>query len=117
MITFNLRHSDMQNNTSYPFYESEVPVSMWKIYVQGFLAMFIVISGFNLVLSALLFFPWNAVNTALQGSLELPFWTCFGGLWALELLLFFLIILAPKPPSDGIEYPFESKEGLFVYRY
>jgi hypothetical protein len=52
-----------------PFYESEVPVSMWKIYGKGFLALFIVISGFNLVLSALLFFPWNALIAALQGSL------------------------------------------------
>ena len=85
MITYNSAHSIKHANVSYPFYESEVPVSMWKIYVQGFLAMFIVISGFNLVLSALLFFPWNAVNAALQGSLELPFWTCFGGLWAFEL--------------------------------
>jgi hypothetical protein len=93
-----------------PFYESEVPVSMWKIYGKGFLALFIVISGFNLVLSALLFFPWNALNAALQGSLELPFWTCFGALWVLELLLFFLIILSPKPPSDGIEHPFEWRE-------
>lgn len=100
-----------------PFYESEEQVSLWKIYGKGFLALFIVISGFNLVLSALLFFPWNALNAALQGSLELPFWTCFGALWVLELLLFFLIILSPKPPSDGIEHPFESKKGLFVNRY
>jgi hypothetical protein len=52
-----------------PFYESEEQVSLWKIYGKGFLALFIVISGFNLVLSALLFFPWNALIAALQGSL------------------------------------------------